>query len=121
MVNIENILALRDFIASEEYKFDMNDAFYRLKCKSAGCIGGHAALLWPEISEYKIANRSEDIKTWDDRGLKTKLGITSDQHYNLCYSIEGIHLSCVKREHVLETLTHLAETGKIVWNVPRTS
>lgn len=121
-LNIANILALRDFIAETNYEFCMDDGYANLQCGSAGCIGGHAAVLWLEVRANQMNNG--DLFTWDKKALAEKLGISVDVQHDLCYPEKftdgsdtdgpdgaGFHL--VTRAHAIDALTRLAETGKV--------
>lgn len=107
MVNKENVLALRDLIASKRWKFDMSEPYFKPECGSAGCIGGHAAALWPDVSIKGV--------TWSTKALCLKLGITGEQHHDLCFPY--IDLDTITRAHAVDTLARLAETGEVEWRI----
>lgn len=114
-MNKEAILELRDFIAKGEYSFNMRNPFANLDCGSAGCIGGHAAVIWPEIRQ------SEEMTsyTWHNEKLAAKLGISEAAHNQLCFPRKPENYSYITREHAVTTLTKLAETGRVDWSHAR--
>ena len=105
------IYQLADFIASESYSFDMEEAASHVECGSAGCIGGHAGVLWPEL-------RPPGTCTWIDSMLAVKLRISEEQHDLLCYPEDeiGIKHSWITRGTAVRCLRRLAETGKVDWH-----
>lgn len=82
MVNRENVEALAAFVKKADYEFDMQEFVARPLCGSAGCIGGHAAVLWPEL---RIPAGEDDEFTFNDSGLADKLGIRPGEETSLCY------------------------------------
>jgi hypothetical protein len=128
MVNRENVLALRDFIASEKYDFRMNEGTAYPECGSAGCIGGHAAVMWSDVRDHSPdACLSEGELTWRETLLADKLGVTTDAQRALCFPAEADGLlrteyphewQSVTREDAVRVLTNLAETGEVDWSRP---
>lgn len=120
-VNRAACLQLADFIARAHYRFDMSSCEAEPLCGSAGCIGGHAAVLWPDVRE---SNAGVDF-TWDEEKLAAKLGITRATHDALCY-LAGENddddisdLSDVTRRMAVATLRRLAETGVVTFRPRR--
>ena len=109
---------LRNLIAVSP-SFDMCDSDFYLSCGTAGCIGGHAALLWEEV---RFRN------TFDEHELGRKLGINQEEAHELCfvskYRKENEHKWPIKgtrlwydihREQALAVLDELADTGLVNW------
>ena len=124
MTNKAAITKLADFIESAKWKFDMADLFANTSCGSAGCIGGHAVVLWPEIATSEEDERITDDKnyiTWDDELLAAKLKIGFGELGSLCFLDDFIHIpmSKVTREDAVRCLRNLAETGKVDWHWKR--
>lgn len=126
-VNKENVLALRDFIASEEFGFDMDRGLARPSCGTAGCIGGHAAILWPEV-RASVGTLS-DAFAWYETDLAEMLGVTLNTEHQLCYpswhrtagfTLDAYpdHWRSVSRADAVRVLTKLAETGEVDWSKP---
>lgn len=112
MVNRAACNELADFIASEKWGFDMRTGFVRPACGSAGCIGGHAAALWPEIARDQEYHNGESY--FDFTKLQQKLDIDYDTGFKLCYaSPGGPALHEVTRAMAVSTLRHLGETGEV--------
>lgn len=114
-MNKENILALADFIESRKYRFDMTRPRANPSCRTAGCIGGHAAVLWPELRTPRLKDRSFG---WGWENLRAKLGISEAQHKRLCfwcYNRKGelVPLYYITRKMAVATLHRLAETGEV--------
>lgn len=126
-MNRENVIALRDFVRDARFKFDMCDAYPKTSCGSAGCIGGHAAVLWPSVAD---AEEDWGDMTWNDQRLAEKLGIEEEVHHQLCYPadwedmqvprprgwLRGQNYASVTREDAVRVLTKLAKTGEIDWS-----
>lgn len=115
-LNVKNILRLAEVIESGVYGFDMSVGYRPTKktahsCGSAACIGGTAAAVWPSV---RIGAE------WDEPLLQKKLGITYDQHSQLCF-LRDVPLSYyqVTRRMAVEVLRRLARTGKVKWGKPR--
>jgi len=103
------ISKLASFIEKEEYDFDMEEAIVNPKCGSAGCIGGHAAMLWKGIR----ATRGGHYFTWDDEKLANKLGLSFKEHELLCFTPldsenNHIYLGDIDRTMAVATLRRLA-------------
>lgn len=112
----KNVERLRDFIAKARFKFDMDSALVEPKCGSAGCIGGHAAYLWPSLRLCEDA----DGYTFADSEMAEKLGISTEVQQSLCYepvSIKGgrMALRSVTRSMAVAGLNNLiANNGEKV-------
>lgn len=142
---INNINRLADFLSSKKYEFAMCDSRATPKCGSAGCIGGHAAVLWPDIRTETFVGWVED-KTgkeftgesfgWKRLLLQKKLGISENAHEELCYMTgvdgedvsigytntdeespdrDGPKFSEITHLDAAKCLRILAETGKVDW------
>lgn len=117
-VNVANILALADFLESVLFPFDMAKIHNPASCGSAGCIGGHAAALWPDVAS--------NYSSWDESKLADKLGIDDDTEEALCYLAPGsmwgsdpnyvVPYDDVTREDAVAVLRNLAKTGKVDWS-----
>jgi hypothetical protein len=123
-INVANIMALADFIESEKFEFDMGNGSAFPECGTAGCIGGHSAVLWPDIREYGkdyLGNCIRNMFTWDAQGLATKLGIPLKRAEYLCFLCEDRHYFDVRmfditRDRAVRVLRNLAATGEVVWD-----
>lgn len=117
-MNKDAINRLANFLEGGNYGFDMGDAYARPHCGTAGCIGGHAAVLWPEI-QIKTGDPEEDDAggfTWDEHKLAEKLGITYEMQDELCYPVKQpwpTNYGQVTRAGAVAALRRLAETGKV--------
>lgn len=119
----ENINLLATFIESHpELPFDMGKPS-PVTCGSAGCIGGFAAALWPEIVGLI------KFQCWDDALLASALGIPQDDVSLLCFPADNCNFAdedCeegvrtmeyeqITRRGAISTLRRLASTGEVVW------
>lgn len=111
--NRKAIGELADFIASERYEFNMFDGVAEPRCRSAGCIGGHAAVLWKDVRDGP--GRSYGF---DGLILRTKLGLSYRQMRRLCYPDYVGSWRDITREVAVTTLRRLARTGKIEFRIP---
>ena len=117
MRNVKNILKLADFIESEKYQFDMRDSSATPSCGTAGCIGGHAAVLWKEVRQYWPDTKR--TKFGFNQGMLIQhLGLSFSDMHTLCFtprtsSGEVLDYDEITRAHAVEALRHLAETGKV--------
>jgi len=111
IVNRASIDELANFIESTKYAFDMNEPNANPKCGSAGCIGGHAAVLWPHVSDRE-ETKNHNVFSWDEERLAIELGISDDQANELCYP--GNYNS-ITRDMAVQTLRRLALTGEVDW------
>lgn len=117
---------LADFIASSTYSFDMAQPTAQPSCGTAGCIGGHAAVLWEDIrdTDWNV----DSGYSWRDEALAEKLGISWHAHRAICYPGDddsadiffvdteaGIDYAKVTRESAVDMLRNFARTGKVVW------
>jgi hypothetical protein len=116
---------LADFIASSTYSFDMSQPTAKPHCGTAGCIGGHAAVLWEDIRDNNWGVDSG--YSWKDEALAEKLGISWHAHRAMCYPGDDEEESCfsdtgtyinyskVSRESAVDMLRNFARTGEVVW------
>lgn len=113
------IYQLADFIESAKFIFDMGDSEATPDCGSAGCIGGHAAILWSEL-QYETEYDWQVGKsfTWDNILLAKKLDISLQTEEALCFPGMAGGPKCrdVSRENAVRVLRRLAETGKVDWD-----
>lgn len=117
-MNKEAINELADFIESAKFKFDMGEPDAAPTCGTAGCIGGHAAMLWPEVRAGERYNAIEKIEyfSWNEKQLIKKLGLAEGQEGQLCYlGSSRMTLCSITRAGAVTTLRRLAETGEVVW------
>ena len=117
MRNVKNILKLADFIESEKYQFDMRDSSATPSCGTAGCIGGHAAVLWKEVRQYWSDTKRTEFGFNQDMLIKN-LGLRFSDMNTLCFTprtSSGVLLDYddITRTHAVEALRHLAKTGKV--------
>jgi len=113
-VNVTNILALRDFIRDSKFKFDMANEEANPACGTAGCIGGHAAVLWEDI---RSDPDDQGGFTWSEEALASKLGISYRTEEVLCYMVNsGYAFWQVTKPVALAVLETLARTGKVDWD-----
>jgi len=110
--NIANINMLADYIEQHtELEFNMAEAMADPKCGSAGCIGGFAAVLWPEVRACGSSADNRPFSFYDDV-LANKLGIDQRTVNDLCYP--GYY-QLIPREVAVAELRSLAETGQVTW------
>ncbi len=84
-MNTKNIAKLRDALVRAKYYFNMGTSEFNPKCGSAGCIGGHACLIWPSlIRGAKFSYEFERV--FDQCILAERLGMTSDEIHDLCFN-----------------------------------
>lgn len=108
MADIGNIRKLIDFMrATPDDLFDM-DGMWWPSCGTAGCIGGHAADLWPEIRLDPAPTQG-----WDESLFAEKLGIRESQADWLCYGPKTrdgapLRLTDVTKPMALAALERLA-------------
>jgi hypothetical protein len=120
--NIEALNRLADFIASGRYEFDMGESYAYPSCGTAGCIGGHAAVLWGELRDAKCETFS-----WNSQKLAVHLGFDCGVEEELCYpgidSVEFDRLNppsypnlfkykAVTRESAVDLLRRLAVVAR---------
>ena len=118
-MNKENIRLLADVIESERWKFTMNDDVVKHKCGSAGCIGGHAAMIWKNLRRGDFLDSMGFLSffpDWDK--VYEHLGLSTKDGRDLCFTIpdenrEYHDLCKVTREGAVETLHHLSNTGEV--------
>lgn len=123
----QDIRRLAGFIASEgdngrfgpDLDFDMRLASFDTERGTAGCIGGHAALLWPSVRDPSFeSDGSRNSGVFDDDKLATRLGLSEEELEDLCYDCpdargDEIALRLVTRAAAVDALLHLAETGQV--------
>lgn len=116
-VNVAAINELADFLESSKYDFDMSNGSATPQCGSAGCIGGHASVLWPEVSytTYVLDDDDKEIPatSWHENLLAIKLGISEDEQDKLCYPC--MDMDNITREQAVAVLRELAVTGQVRW------
>lgn len=119
--NVAAITELADFLETAKFHFDMNQSEASPACGSAGCIGGHAAVLWPEVrmSCFEI---DDERFSWEEKLLAQKLGIENIKGIELCFLNSFVHretdmtdLNRITRKGAVTTLRRLAETGEVIW------
>lgn len=111
-VNVTNVLALRDFIRDSKLRFDMTEGSANPECGTAGCIGGHAAVLWPDIR----VDDGDGTFTWKEVAFASKLGISDDEQTELCFMWDTTYgFSDVTKPAALAVLELLAKAGKVKW------
>ena len=71
----QNCLALADFIENGSLRLDMHTAIPNLDCGSAGCIIGHASLLWKD--QYTFFN---------EHTLSRQIGASNEEIHDLCFN-----------------------------------
>lgn len=101
MPNVKNVEALAAFIERADYKFDMNNPVANPVCGTAGCIGGHAAVLWPGIREFYAGDTVG--YSFSDKKLALKLGVSNIDLINLCY----VHIRYCDRFEAVARLRNL--------------
>lgn len=111
----QNILELADFLEKAEFIFDMGSALANPECGAAGCIGGHAAVLWEELRQgsYSSVGYTFNLSKLGNK-LELKEQLTTDLCFNP-HDEDGIGMSClsVTRSMAVATLRRLAETGEL--------
>jgi len=80
-VNTLELLKLADFIAKCPLKFKMEHAYAIPECGTAGCIKGHAALMWGHGSNnhYFVSKKQ----------FSKRLGLNEEQTRLLCFNPEN--------------------------------
>ncbi len=106
-MNRSAILQLADFIESAQFEFDMTIPWVP-SCGSAACIGGHAVMLWPELTDRR--------DSWNEQKLADKLGISWAQQEAICYPDE-INDQVISKAQALAMLRRLGETGQVSWEL----
>lgn len=114
-MNKENILKLASFIETSNDTFDMLDSWVYPSCRSAGCIGAHAALLWPDIRSE--GHPEDDSFTWRPSLFREKLGLSPEVADRLCFPGDTAP-SKGTRQVAVATLRNLAETGEVKFVLP---
>ena len=109
-MNAKAIEELADFIEKTK-NFDMNDWVCNPDCGTAGCVFGHAALLWPDV-------RDKRQTSWEDDSLRFKLEISCDDFESIGFpsvSDGDVGYRSVTKEHAVVMLRNFAETGTVEW------
>ena len=110
-MNVKRLHKLADFMEKAEYGFNMSDPDADPKCGTAGCIAGHAAVLWPSLREY---HEDESNFTWSNERLTAFLDISYEQHEELCFISSGlVLLGEVTRSVAVAAVRRLADTGEV--------
>lgn len=116
----DRIMKLADFVETTPYEFKMSQPWAQPQCGTAGCIAGHAAVLWPEV---RMSGR---IIRYDDDKLKDFLGIDEETATRLFYPGDYIEIEWedfdedIRYQHITQkgaaaTLRRLAVTGEVKW------
>lgn len=118
-MNREAIRQLADFIEEGRYRFAMECPDAHPTCGTAGCIGGHAAVLWPIVRDPFFSSRGS--YTFSVSLLAKKLWVTDGEVELLCFAVpkpDGLwhtDLMDVTREQAVATLREWADTSRIVF------
>jgi hypothetical protein len=90
----------------------MGDEVAQPNCGSAGCIGGHACLLWPEVRVlWDDDDGTQYAFTWDEDKLAEKLGLSDEQCDHMCFMLRSVHdFDRVSRDDAVAYLDKLLET-----------
>lgn len=120
MVNKVNVLQLAEFVERGDYIFNMDEPTATPSCGTAGCIGGHAAVLWADVAKPAYGDVTEI--TFHEVALAEKLGLDDGQLERLCFEPEdecerSVPYESVTREVAVATLKRLAETGELYFEV----
>lgn len=115
----EAVLELARFVETCELDFDMREPTAQTHCGSAGCILGHAAMLWPEVRfDNSDLGEPSTLFRCNEALLSKKLGVGRGDVDDLCYP-GGLFEDAydrIKREHAVACLRNLAETGDVDWS-----
>ena len=111
-MNTKRLHKLADFIEKADYGFNMSSPEADPECGTAGCIAGHAAVLWPSVREHHFGLPGF---SWDGDKLTPFLGISDDQHEDLFFgpAADGILLGDITRSMAVAAVRRFADTGKI--------
>lgn len=101
MLNVDNVVRLRDFIAElPAHQFDMTVWAVSHDCGTVGCIGGWGCQLF----------------STDADGIEKVLGLTEEEANALFCPPDYSHPGRYTQAMAVETLTRLAETGEVSWS-----
>lgn len=115
-MNKAAILELAAFIEKAEFTFNMYNGWPQPSCGSAGCIGGHAAVLWPELRD-NAGLVQDDAFTWNGAKLLSKLDISRGHEQALCQMTDSRYgFSNVHREDAVAVLHRFIATGEVDWD-----
>lgn len=110
-VNTLELLKLADFMERCQLKFQMEDGFAKPECGTAGCILGHAALMWKKGNrDYSWVSKSE---------FSERLGLTREQSRFLCFAphfaTQGMTYTKINNDPAIavRAVRHLALTGEV--------
>lgn len=113
-------LKLADFIESKKYEFNMNRATAQPHCGIAGCIGSHAAVLWPSLRRRPFWSTNLRSYSWNVHQLVKKLGFTEHQHDQLLVPTDHndghIFFMHVTRSMAVAALRRLVKTGRFYFS-----
>lgn len=124
-MNKERILELAHFMEKSLLKFNMatTQSYYVLdeSCGTAGCIAGHAAILWRPVRidaarfGYNVIYHRCDIKS-----LQNLLGLNNEVFDSLIMPTllnDGVSYATggINKAWAIRTLRHLVDTGKVDW------
>ena len=118
--NVAAIHRLADFIASARFDFDMADPHVHVlpeaRCGAAGCIGGHAALLFPEVANNHgpatDTTKGPVCIAFDRNALAAELGIDHATVSLLCFPDFEDNIT---RAEAVTALRQLADEGEVDW------
>lgn len=122
-VNGPELLRLAEFMRHMNPRFNMNSVYVKPDCDTAGCFLGTAALMLgeahPYVSrapEFYCGEEYDNAYTMPISRFQEHFGLSSNQVGQLCYMTKtgGPELySLVDLETGINTITHLAHTGEV--------
>lgn len=127
-MNKEAIIELANFMEACHLKFHMSTSYAAYKedreCGTAGCIAGHAAVLWPEIRTFGSAtDESKKIRHYADfEMLQERFDLSNDAFTALISPLGDEHgvdymSDQVDKPWAIRVLRHLSETGQVDWRI----
>ena len=128
-MNEDAIRELIDFMKKCRYGFNMRTSENRIdmknRCGTAGCIAGHAALLWPEMRvDFSSPDGTMLMFVCRYGLLEDKLQISKEKFYRLIDPTEtrdGVSSRSydINKYWAIRTLEHLLNTGEVAWQTTR--
>lgn len=128
-MNKDAIRELTDFMKKCRYEFDMYTSANRIdmknRCGTAGCIAGHAALLWPKMRNNVLIQDSYiTLFTCRYGKLEKLFDMPKDKFYRLIAPIRSKDgVSCmydyISKDWAIRTLEHLLNTGEVNWQATK--
>ncbi len=116
------IQELAKFIESGKYSFNMSVAEADPECGTAGCIGGHAAVIWPEVRDVGSGLPWPSF-TFDGPKLAEFLDISEPDLNDICFNVpaSSSRVAQISYEEVTSsmaaaTLRRFAETGRVYFS-----